>query len=139
MFCVISRNIFLFSILTSAYAEVITFEKSGVPNIAKDDGKVDTHLPLSSLFSQSDRYACLIEGKKEKCSKDDVNYMKNKLGEGVTPQQTHVAEAPNSDKIVDEALSEMKRDGKVYFGPRYQPIHLHLPRRAMYQVISVEK
>ncbi|XP_066929960.1 transmembrane prolyl 4-hydroxylase-like [Clytia hemisphaerica] len=139
MFHVLSRTICLLSTLFSIYAEVITFEKSGVPNLAKDDGNAETHLPLSSLFSQSDRYACLIEGKKEKCSKDDVSYMKDKFGEDVTPLQYGVTKAPNSNKMVEETVSEMNKDGKVYFGPRYQPVHLYLPRKAMYQVGHKEK
>ena len=122
------------AILCRVTAEILTFEKPGIPT-PKDDGKSvedHGHLPLSSLFSQSDRYKCLIEGNKNLCSTNDVEYLNTKFG---------VAATPNHDsglKIQEQELehivvqqSEYKND---VFGPRNQQIHLQLPRRALYMV-----
>ena len=138
-------------------ADVITFEKSGLPTAKHDTEKhagVDEesqHLPLSSLFSQSDRYKCMIEGKRELCSEDDVIYMKDKFGADVTPEQSGATQSPNvktkaemqhkSEEgiidglgIDDDDASRISGRNHVAIGPRYQPIHLHLPRKPMYRV-----
>lgn len=57
-----------------------------------------SHLPLSALFSQSDRYKCLVGG----CKKKE------------------------------------KKQEKVYYGPRFQQIHLALPRREYTETGYVE-
>ena len=136
-------------------ADVITFEKSGLPakhDPAKHAGTEEEiqHLPLSSLFSQSDRYQCMIEGKRELCTEDDVNYMKdkfNKFGEDFTQEQPRATQTQNVKTKVEQLESgegvndELAVDDgiitdrhHVIIGPRYQPIHLYLPRKPMYQV-----
>jgi len=122
------------AIIYRVASEILTFEKPGIPSV-KHDGKSEKdhgHLPLSSLFSQSDRYKCLIEGKNNFCSTHDVEYLNNKFG--ATATQSH-----DSDHEILEQKNEhvtiVDSDQKNgVFGPRNQKVYLQLPRRAMYMV-----
>ena len=69
----------------------------------KQTTEAESHLPLSSLFAQSDKYKCLMKGRHLNCHEDDQ-------------------EKDNSPPP------------KVYFGPRFQKIHLALPRRELKEV-----
>ena len=136
--------VLLATILCNTDADILTFEKSGLPDHAttKHDKNEESHLPLSSLFSQSDRYKCLIEGKKELCTNDDVTYMKEKFGADVTQEQPHATQSSNVKTKAEQEYNDtpdVKNDGvregkEIFYGPRFQPVHLHLPRKAMYRV-----
>ena len=134
------------------YADIITFEKSGLPQAsqpdsggAKQDGtdNEEMHLPLSSLFSQSDRYKCMIQGKKHLCTQDDHKYMREKFGDSDetldegAQKESGPSQQPDTKVEQEHYNSDIHTNKhiKPVIGPRYQPIHLHLPRKAMYQVM----
>lgn len=134
----------------TVFSEIIKFEKSGIVGIGKtatstsssseDSNDKTQHLPLSSLFSQSDKYKCLIEGKKELCTQDDIHYMEKKFGGQQSAPSNHgdrgMTNSPSGNKYSgDKKEDEHEKDNKIYFGPRYQPVHLALPRREMKKVV----
>lgn len=134
------------------FSKIIEFEKGGIAGMgqtsagghqgsnADDDGV--SHLPLSSLFSQSDKYKCLIEGNRELCTQDDLNYMKKKFGAkemssanaagNVNTENSGIGKGYNNNDVGADGHEEGAK--RRYFGPRYQPIHLALQKREIKKV-----
>ena len=75
----------------------------------------------------------MIERKQEHCTNDDVAYLNNKFGESSTPSQTNNENTLKDNNDVIEPKIAGHHDNNVY-GPRYQPVHLALPRLAMNKV-----